>query len=293
MSETIKIIDLFAGPGGLGEGFSGYKVDGRHPFKIAISIEKESSAHRTLTLRAFFRQFGDSAPGEYYQFLRGELGKHPEDQLYKIKKFEKQVSEAQTEARCLTLGADNKAINAAITKAIGKDECILIGGPPCQAYSLAGRSRNQGKKDYKAENDNRNFLYLEYMKVIARYQPKIFVMENVKGMLSAKINGSPIFDSIRKDLQNPCKATKTQPHDGRTRHNYRVVSLSYPSPENDMVNGFDEISAPQNILLKLKISVFHNADTESSCLDLEKISLINGRTISYFRYLKIKQPLMM
>lgn len=46
MSETIKIIDLFAGPSGLGEGFSEYKVDGRHPFKIAISIEKESSAHR-------------------------------------------------------------------------------------------------------------------------------------------------------------------------------------------------------------------------------------------------------
>lgn len=250
MSEKIKIIDLFAGPGGLGEGFSAYKVNGKHPFKIAISIEKESSAHRTLTLRAFFRQFGNNPPDEYYQFLRGELGKTPEEQLYKVKKFEQQVIEAQKEARCLTLGEDNKAINAAISDAIGADDCILIGGPPCQAYSLAGRSRNQGNKDYKAENDSRNFLYLEYLKIIARYQPKIFVMENVKGMLSAKINGEPIFDSIRKDLHNPCKATKTRPNDGRTRHNYRVVSLVCPSPENGVADGHDEITSSKNYIIK-------------------------------------------
>lgn len=250
MSETIKIIDLFAGPGGLGEGFSAYKINGKQPFKIVISIEKESSAHRTLTLRAFYRQFGDNPPEEYYQFLRGELGKNPEDQLYKIKRFEKQVTEAQKEARCLTLGEDNKTINAAITEAIGSDDCILIGGPPCQAYSLAGRSRNQGKKDYKAEDDHRNFLYLEYLKVIARYQPKLFVMENVKGMLSAKINGQPIFDSIRKDLHNPCKATKTQPNAGRTRHNYRVVSLVCPSPENGIAAGHDEVTASKNYIIE-------------------------------------------
>lgn len=250
MSGTIKIIDLFAGPGGLGEGFSAYKKNGKHPFKIAISIEKESSAHRTLTLRAFFRQFGDNPPEEYYQFLRGELGKNPEDQLYKIKKFEQHVNEARKEARCLTLGEDNKAINAAISEAIGSDDCILIGGPPCQAYSLAGRSRNQGNKNYKAEEDPRNFLYLEYLKVIARYQPKIFVMENVKGMLSAKINGEPIFDSIRKDLHNPCKATKTRPSGERSRHNYRVVSLVCPSPENGVADGHDEITASKNYIIK-------------------------------------------
>jgi DNA (cytosine-5)-methyltransferase 1 len=250
MSEKIKIIDLFAGPGGLGEGFSAYKVNGKHPFKIAISIEKESSAHRTLTLRAFFRQFGSNPPDEYYQFLRGELGKAPEEQLYKIEKFKQQVIEAQKEARCLTLGEDNKAINAAISDAIGSDDCILIGGPPCQAYSLAGRSRNQGKKDYKAEEDPRNFLYLEYLKVIARYQPKIFVMENVKGMLSAKINGEPIFDRIRKDLHNPCKATKTRPTGGRSRHNYRVVSLVCPSPDNSVADGHDEITASKNYIIE-------------------------------------------
>jgi DNA (cytosine-5)-methyltransferase 1 len=250
MTKPIKIIDLFAGPGGLGEGFSAYKENASNPFKIAISIEKETSAHRTLTLRAFYRQFGDDTPEEYYQFLRGELGKNPEDQLYKIERFAKQVSAAQKEARCFTLGEHNKEIDIAISEAIGTDECMLIGGPPCQAYSLVGRARNIGIKDYKAEDDPRNFLYLEYLKVIAKYQPLAFVMENVKGLLSAKINGESLFDNMRKDLHNPCKATKTRVKKGRVRHNYRIVSLVCPSPENDVKAGHDEITAAKNYVIK-------------------------------------------
>jgi DNA (cytosine-5)-methyltransferase 1 len=250
MTKPIKIIDLFAGPGGLGEGFSAYKENVFNPFKIAISIEKEISAHRTLTLRAFYRQFGDDTPEEYYQFLRGELGKNPEDQLYKIQRFAKQVSAAQKEARCFTLGEDNKKIDTAIAEAIGSDECMLIGGPPCQAYSLVGRARNLGIKGYKAEDDPRNFLYLEYLKVIAKYQPLVFVMENVKGLLSAKINGESIFDNMRKDLHNPCKATKTKVQKGRTRHNYRIVSLVCPSPENGVKAGHDKVTAAKNYIIK-------------------------------------------
>lgn len=230
MTKPIKVIDLFAGPGGLGEGFSSHKDH----FKIAISIEKEASAHRTLKLRAFIRQF-PTPPKEYYEFLKGNLGKTPEDQLYKIEKYKDQLAEAESEARCLTLGEDNPEIQSAIDKAVGKDDCILIGGPPCQAYSLAGRSRNVGIKDYKAEDDKRNFLYLEYLKVIARYQPKIYVMENVKGMLSAKINGTPIFESIRQDLQHPSKATGEKTFGGRKKHKYRIVSLVTPDSEEDLI----------------------------------------------------------
>jgi DNA (cytosine-5)-methyltransferase 1 len=248
--KPIKIIDLFAGPGGLGEGFSALKENGKNPFEIAISIEKESSAYKTLALRAFYRQFGDNIPEEYYQFIRGELGKNPEDELYKIERFTKQVTEAQKEARCLTLGEDNRKINAAINDTIGTDECMLIGGPPCQAYSLVGRARNQGIEDYKAEDDPRNFLYLEYLKVIARYQPIVFVMENVKGMLSVKIDGAPIFDSMRKDLHNPCKATKTKPQVGRTKHKYRIVSLVCPSSENTSSTAHDEATASKNYIIK-------------------------------------------
>ncbi len=72
MHHKIPIIDLFAGPGGLGEGFSAFSVPDRgDPFEIALSIEKEPNAHRTLTLRAFFRQFpAGKAPEAYYEYLR-------------------------------------------------------------------------------------------------------------------------------------------------------------------------------------------------------------------------------
>ena len=75
MARPFKIIDLFAGPGGLGEGFSGFNTpDGARPFRISASIEKEASAHRTLLLRAFYRQFDSAAaPKEYYDFLAGNV----------------------------------------------------------------------------------------------------------------------------------------------------------------------------------------------------------------------------
>src|SRR5207253_7068043 len=72
--KEIPIIDVFAGPGGLGEGFSRLRdAAGNHPFHIALSIEKEAFAHRTLLLRSFYRQFDDEIPDDYYRRLRGEI----------------------------------------------------------------------------------------------------------------------------------------------------------------------------------------------------------------------------
>src|SRR5262245_39257087 len=72
---TVPVIDLFAGPGGLGEGFSALRVSGdRQPFKIHLSIEKDPTAHETLRLRSFYRQFAPgSVPAKYYDALRGRL----------------------------------------------------------------------------------------------------------------------------------------------------------------------------------------------------------------------------
>ena len=235
MKKKIKIIDLFAGPGGLGEGFSALTINGKKPFKTAISIEKEESAHRTLTLRSFFRQFPKGVPEEYYSFLRGELGKTPEEELYQIAKFKNQVAQAKKEAQKLTLGEHNAEIYKKIRDVVSpKDDCILIGGPPCQAYSLAGQARNKGNSSYNASDDHRNYLYKEYLKILARFQPNIFVMENVKGMLSAKIDGNPIFESIREDLCHPCKAVNTKPEEGRKNNRYKIYSLVQPDTSDDL-----------------------------------------------------------
>ena len=68
----IPVIDLFAGPGGLGEGFSSYTNSSTHPFEIALSIEKDPAAHKTLKTRALIRQFKNEIPEEYYEFLRSD-----------------------------------------------------------------------------------------------------------------------------------------------------------------------------------------------------------------------------
>ena len=86
------------------------------------------------------------------------------------------------------------------------EHCIVIGGPPCQAYSIVGRSRNRGKAGYRAEEDHRHFLYKEYLNVLKEFEPVAFVMENVKGILTSRVDGTGIFDAVLCDLRNPRKA---------------------------------------------------------------------------------------
>ena len=223
MKTPIKIIDLFAGPGGLGEGFASVGSINDPTFKISVSVEKEKSAHKTLTLRAFTREFKQrKLPKEYYQYVRGEITK---DELVKNYPLEWSRANIETLGRPTALGEDNEIIHNAIDKALGKNEdpWVLIGGPPCQAYSLAGRARNIGKKGYVANEDNRHFLYKEYLNVIKKFQPSVFVMENVKGMLSSTPSGTPIFGKILEDLKEP-------DDDGMK---YKVYSISAPPRSYD------------------------------------------------------------
>jgi len=202
----IPIIDLFAGPGGLGEGFSSCESINGKRFKIQLSVEKDIYAHQTLRLRAFFRQFAEtSLPEQYYKAISRSGDNDVIADLYR--KYPEEFDRADAEARNWTLGKDNGLIHSRILQIVTNqneyDHWVLIGGPPCQAYSLAGRVRNKGKQDYLAEEDERNFLYREYLKIIALYHPSVFIMENVKGILSADINGKLIFNKIREDLTNP------------------------------------------------------------------------------------------
>jgi DNA (cytosine-5)-methyltransferase 1 len=71
---NFEVVDLFAGPGGLGEGFSTYLgSNGERPFKLVVSVEKEHSAHKTLTLRAFYRTFQNAVPSAYYDYVKGMI----------------------------------------------------------------------------------------------------------------------------------------------------------------------------------------------------------------------------
>lgn len=239
MTDTIKVIDLFAGPGGLGEGFSTFSTpEGKYPFKIAASVEKEASAHKTLTLRAFYRQFlGHDVPMEYYEYLGGN-GKINAEQFFSDK-FPEELAAAKRE----TLGGpkalgtrDHDEIFAAIKEQIAGHEGkkIVIGGPPCQAYSLVGRARNKGIKGYVAEADQRHFLYKEYLKVLDLVQPDIFVMENVKGILTAKVNGESIFEKIREDLACPARVLGSS----REEVEYELLPFAHPLEDQNLYDSY-------------------------------------------------------
>ena len=207
VQNAIPVIDLFAGPGGLCEGFASVKdPEGNQRFAVKVSIEKDPVAHRTLHLRALFRKFPKGkAPEIYYQYIRGEVTR--EEFLFH-QEIKVAAAEADQEARCAELGlTPTEVVDGWISAALGTQKnWVLIGGPPCQAYSLAGRSRLRGKsaKEQKAfESDKRHFLYTEYLRIIQQFEPSVFVMENVKGMLNSTHGGSSIFERIMSDLREP------------------------------------------------------------------------------------------
>ena len=200
--SPIPVIDLFAGPGGLGEGFSSV-VDRRKRkiFELKVSIEKDEIAHKTLTLRSLYRHISSQRTRDLYlQFMQGTL-RHS-DFLADRSVFEA-MKIATQEAKCAELGkASPQKVDSWINKGIaGRTDWVLIGGPPCQAYSLAGRSRRTN--DTAFEHDEKFFLYREYLKIIKKFEPAVFVMENVEGILSSEHAEKLIFPRIIDELSRP------------------------------------------------------------------------------------------
>ncbi len=248
MKNSIPIIDIFAGPGGLGEGFSAFKSEsGNSPFKIKLSIEKDEFAHQTLELRAFFRQFnGSKVPSSYYEYLKGQI-----DRETLFTKHPSEAAQAKKEAWLAELGViSNDLIDARIRDALkNSPNWVLIGGPPCQAYSLVGRSRMRGVSEDEYERDPRHFLYKEYLRILAIHQPPVFIMENVKGLLSAKLQQKKTFELILADLRNPSNAVGKESGEPLS---YKLFSVSNEHPESsgeikpeDFIVRSEDYSIPQ------------------------------------------------
>lgn len=224
--KPYPIVDVFAGPGGLGEGFASLLNENEMPrFHSVASIESDKHSHKTLLLRHFYRRFPHGeAPDDYYDYLAGKI---EAEELFS--RHKKQLGEAKQSALCITLGPENHdRVRRIIGNRIsGKRRWALVGGPPCQAYSLVGRSRMMGNPDF--ESDERHFLYLEYLKIIIDHQPPVFVMENVKGLLSAKVKGQQIINRIVSDIGKPKAALGKRTN----RFGYNLYSLS----EDDRTKG--------------------------------------------------------
>ncbi|WP_291051056.1 MULTISPECIES: DNA cytosine methyltransferase [unclassified Empedobacter] len=159
-----SFVDLFAGCGGLSEGF--YKEG----FKALAHVEINKHACETLKTRMKF--YG-------YENVDDEV---------------------------LNVDITSENINEIIDSAV-KDRTVdlIVGGPPCQAYSTLGRAKDGNAM----QDDPRNFLFESYIRVLHHLNPKIFVFENVTGLLSAKLNNKLILDTILEKLGENYKLIKS------------------------------------------------------------------------------------
>ena len=151
----INTIDLFVGCGGLSEGF-----EQSQKYKMLGAVEWELAPVKTLRNHLKNKWKMSDSDKRVLQFDIQRT-----DELFKGWNDEK------------------FGISSGLGSLIGSESLdVIIGGPPCQAYSIVGRARDpKGMAD-----DPRNHLYLHYVKFLKKYKPKMFVFENVPGILSAK-----------------------------------------------------------------------------------------------------------
>ena len=225
--KPIPVIDIFSGPGGLAEGFAGCRDEYlRSRYSVVLSVESDKAAVRTLRLRAFLRTFSDfprNLPSEYYDFLNGSLGEQPDwKKLYK-ENWEQACEEVMHCALGNPETEDSFRGKIQDLRAQYGNRTVLVGGPPCQAYSLAGRARVAGIQGYTPVKDPKFKLYKEYVDVLGELQPVVAILENVKGILSSKIEGTPIFPMIEEDLRS-----------GGGRRDYELHGLVH---RNDLLTG--------------------------------------------------------
>lgn len=166
-AKKFNTIDLFAGCGGLMDGFM---QEGR--FDTLACVEWETFPCKTLANRLEKRWHHKNAKEEVIRF--------------DIQRTDELIN---------GFDDDEYGTHIGLKRLIGDKRIdIVIGGPPCQAYSLAGRIRDpHGMRD-----DYRNYLFESYIRILAHFKPAFFVFENVVGMLSAAPDGIPIVDKIRK-----------------------------------------------------------------------------------------------
>jgi len=185
MENEFIVLDMFAGAGGLSEGFF------RTGYKFISHIEMDKYASMTLETRAIYHALkANGMEDHYYDYITGEISR--EDLLKRGEKFSELNSAGIINSE---ISAENeKTIIRGIEKRMEKHNLkvnLIIGGPPCQAYSIAGR----GRDSEKMKNDPRNYLYLHYLSFVRSFKPDIFVFENVPGIKSAR-NGEIYHDFL-------------------------------------------------------------------------------------------------
>jgi len=187
----MNYLDLFAGAGGLSEGFA------RLGYKGIAHIESNKSAAETLETRMAYYYFKEENKLDIYREYQKTYSLSVKERMEKRRElFENIPSYIKDSVINCEISYENllflfKKIDKQLEISESKNLDIIVGGPPCQAYSVIGRSRTGANND----NDKRHYLYKLYVEFLRKYKPKMFVFENVPGIYTAK-NGE-IFEDIK------------------------------------------------------------------------------------------------
>lgn len=186
--KSINFIDLFAGAGGFSEGFlsTGYKA--------IAHVEMNPDACQTIRTRACYHYLRNTGNiGVYRKYLLGEINREALYSFVPRLELDSVINETMSDESMPDIFSK---IDVLINRQSIQSIDLIVGGPPCQAYSLIGRA----VKSDSMQNDPRNFLYQMYCRMLKRYQPKMFVFENVPGLLTA--NGGEYFSNMREAFKS-------------------------------------------------------------------------------------------
>lgn len=240
IKRKYTFIDLFAGCGGLSEGFL---QSGR--YEALAHVEWELPMVKTLRKRIVDR-WGETKESANKKVILFDI-QQTDELIYggwSQDSIEKYAAENAMEAQC------------GLKSIIGNSKVdLIVGGPPCQAYSIHGRATaNDSMKD-----DYRNYLFESFVKVVDEFKPSVFVFENVTGMLSAKPGGKPIVDRI---------------HNAFKEIGYNVLS---PSSFKDAVFNANDYNVPQN---RNRVILFGVKDNSEISLEELYLSLTKQKRTS-------------
>lgn len=193
--RNVNFLDLFAGAGGLSEGFL------RNGFEPITHIELDQNACKTLETRSVYYYLKENNMLDLYRRYQRSYNERDDVKEREREILLDHIPQGVLEP-ILNVEISEKTLPEIFDKIddrlenIGQDEIdLVIGGPPCQAYSLVGRARDENRM----EDDPRNYLYKLYIRFLNRYQPKAFVFENVPGILTA-FNGN-LFKNLKSYMK--------------------------------------------------------------------------------------------